>query len=134
MLVINDEKEAFMAIMYACMSADNEVSAQEYEEMIHILSRKHLYSGTDLRLLFNKIKSLHQSIGYNSFRLIELAADKISEGLRLTLYTNAIDIFLSDKNFHANEKQLASYLQKALNIDTKWAKKIQEVMHVKNMG
>jgi uncharacterized tellurite resistance protein B-like protein len=116
------------------MSADNDVSAQEYDEMIHILSRKHLYVGTDLRGLFTNIQSLHQSIGYNSFKLIELAADKIPENMRLTLYTNSMDIFLADKNFHANEKKLAVYLQKALNIDNKWAKKIQEVIDIKNMG
>jgi uncharacterized tellurite resistance protein B-like protein len=131
---INNEKEAFMAMLYACMSADNDVSAQEYEDMIYILSRKHLYANTDLRGIYNKIKALHQSIGYNSFKLIELAADKITDDLRLTLYANAMDIFLSDKNFHANEKQLAVYLQKALNIDSKWAKKIQEVISIKNMG
>jgi uncharacterized tellurite resistance protein B-like protein len=131
---INNEKEAFMAMLYACMSADNDVSAQEYEDMIYILSRKQLYANTDLRGIYNKIKALHQSIGYNSFKLIELAADKITDDLRLTLYANAMDIFLSDKNFHANEKQLAVYLQKALNIDSKWAKKIQEVISIKNMG
>jgi uncharacterized tellurite resistance protein B-like protein len=134
MIEITDEKEAFMAILYACMSADNDVSAQEYEEMTHIFSRKHLYANTDVRGVFNKIKALHQSMGYNSFRLIELAAEKIQEELRLTVYANAMDIFLSDKNFHANEKQLAIYLQKALQIDSKWAKKIQEVIRIKNMG
>jgi uncharacterized tellurite resistance protein B-like protein len=134
MLEINDEKEAFMAVIYACMAADNDVSNQEYDEMIHILSGKQLYVNTDLRMIFNKIKTLHQSIGYNSFKLIELAADKINESLRLTLYAHAIEIFLSDKNFHANEKQLATYLQRALEIDTRWAKKIQEVITIKNRG
>lgn len=126
--------EAFMAVIYACMSADNDVSREEYNEMIHILSGKQLYANTDLQVVFNKIKTLHQSIGYNSFKLIELAADKITQNLRLTLYANAIDIFLSDKNFHANEKHLATYLQKALKIDSRWAKKIQEVINIKNMG
>jgi uncharacterized tellurite resistance protein B-like protein len=134
MLEISDEKEAFMAVMYACMSADNDVSAQEYEAMTHILSRKQLYLHADLRTMFNKIQSLYQSIGYNSFKLIELAEEKIPQDLRLTLYTNAMDIFLSDKNFHANEKQLAAYLQKVLHIDSRWAKKIEEVIGIKNMG
>jgi hypothetical protein len=84
--------------------------------------------------MFNKIQSLYQSIGYNSFKLIELAEEKIPQNLRLTLYTNAMDIFLSDKNFHANEKQLAAYLQKVLHIDSRWAKKIEEVIGIKNMG
>lgn len=123
-----------MAIMFACMSADNEVSSQEYEEMIHILSRKQLYTQIDLQVVFNKIQTLHQATGYNSFKLIELAADKIAKDLRLTVYANAIDIFLSDKNFHANEKQLAIYLRKALQIDSKWAKKIEEIITIKNMG
>lgn len=134
MIEINDEKEAFMAVIYACMSADNDVSAQEQAEMMHILSKKRLYISTDVRSIFVKIQSLHQSIGYNSFKLIEMAADKISEDLRLTLYANAIDIFLSDKNFHANEQRLAIYLQKALDIDNRQAKKIQEVISIKNKG
>lgn len=134
MLEIDDEKEAIMGIIYACMSADNTVSKQEYDEMVHLLSKKQLYAHTDLRVIFNKIKTLHQSIGYNSFKLIELAAEKVSENLRLMVYANAMEIFLLDKTFHANEKQLADYLQKALHIDNKWAKKIQEVSTVKSMG
>lgn len=123
-----------MAILYACMSADNNVSKQEYDEMVLVLSRKQLYASTDLRVVFNKIKTLHQSIGYNSFKLVELAAEKITENLRLTVYANAMDIFLLDKNFHANERKLAEYLQKSLQIDRRWAKKIHEVSTVKNMG
>lgn len=123
-----------MAVIYACMSADNDVSAQEQAEMMHILSKKQLYSNIDVRAIFVKIQSLHQSIGYNSFKLIEMAATKLGEDLRLTLYANAMDIFLTDKNFHINEQQLAIYLQKALEIDNRQAKKIQEVIIIKNKG
>jgi uncharacterized tellurite resistance protein B-like protein len=134
MLELTNEQEAFMAVIYACMSADNDVSTQEYNEMMHIISKKQLYNGADIRSIFVKIQSLHHTIGYNSFKLIEMASGKISEKLRLTLYANAIDIFASDKNFHANEQKLAVYLQKTLDIDNRQAKKIQEVITIKNMG
>lgn len=131
---IENEKEAFLAVMYACMSADNYISEQELKEMTYILSRKKMYAGVDIMEIYTKVQSVYQFIGYNSFKLIEMAALSISPDLRLTLYTHAMEIFLSDKNFHANEKQLSSYLQKMLDIDEQAAVMIQEVINIKNRG
>lgn len=131
---ILDEKEAFLAVIFACMSADNHISGQELKEMNYILSQKKMYAGADILKIYNKIQSLYQFIGYNSFKLIELAADKISPEMKLTVYAHSINIFLADKNFHANEKQLATYLQKILGIDDPTATKINEVIEILNVG
>lgn len=131
---IENEKEAFLAIIYACMSADNHVSDQELKEMTYILAKKKLYAGVDILEIYTRVQSTYQFIGYNSFKLIEMAAVHISQGLRMTLYAHAMEIFLSDKNFHANERQLASYLKKVLEIDEQQAAKIQEVINIKSMG
>jgi len=131
---IETEKEAFIAIIYACMSADNNISDIELKEMTYILSKKKMYAGVDILTIYTKIQSIYQFIGYNSFKLIEMAANRISPHLTLTLYTHAMEIFLSDKNFHANEKQLAAYLKKVLEINEQDAAKIQEVINIKNLG
>ncbi|QHT70710.1 hypothetical protein GXP67_30710 [Rhodocytophaga rosea] len=131
---IENEREAFLAIIYACMSADNHVSDLELKEMTYILSKKKLYTDINILEIYTKVQSTYQFIGYNSFKLIEMSAMHISPHLKLTIYAHAMEIFLADKNFHANERQLASYLKKVLEIDENQAAKIQEVINIKSMG
>ena len=134
MVEIKDEKEAFLAIIFACMSADSHVSAQELKEMTTLLGRKKLFKEADMLDMYTKIQSLHQAMDYNSFRMIEIAASKIRKEYKPTVYAHAIGIFLADKNFHGSEKQLCTFLQKVLDIEDELASRIQEVVGILNMG
>jgi uncharacterized tellurite resistance protein B-like protein len=134
MIQIKNEQEAFLAIIYACMSVDGHISNQEINEMVYILSKKKLYAGVDVMGIYMRIQALSQSLSHDSFKIIELAAPHITPDLRQTVYANAMDIFFSDSSYHSNERQLATHLQQMLTIPIDDAQKIYDVIRIKNIG
>jgi len=130
---IKDEKEAFVAVVFACMAADGEISNEEVSSLVNIFNTKQMFNGVNVGEIFKKVSKLFNQLG-GPIKLIEAAAPKISDTLKLTVFANAVDFVLSDGFAHDKEKSLLETLQNLLNIDNENASKIMEVIIIKNKG
>jgi uncharacterized tellurite resistance protein B-like protein len=130
---LKDEKEAFVAIVFGCMAADGEISNEEVGSMIGVFSTKQMFNGVNVNDIFKKVAKLHNQLG-GAEKLIEAAASKITENLKLTTFANAVDLVMADGFAHDKEKSLLSLLQSKLSISDADATKIMEVIVIKNRG
>lgn len=116
-LEIQTEQEAYLAIMYACMSVDERVTEDETQETVNTLIGHKIFKDIDPVAMYKKIYLINQSIRYDSFKLIALAAPKISNESKQEVYRIAASLILADGVVYDIEKELLQYLQIALKID-----------------
>ncbi len=131
---IENEKEAFFAIVLGAVAADGEISQEEAMELGAILSKKAMFKGSNLNSLFEKCVKILKQNGGNLNALLEMAAPKISDGMKQTAFACALDLVLADGVVNNAEKAVIDNLQKGLNIDEPTAEKMVEVILIKNKG
>jgi tellurite resistance protein len=128
---IKDEKEAFVAIIYAAIAADGVVEQEEWNTLLVTLANRQIFRGMDLRSIFNRIGKIHKESG-SVLGIIEAAAPKVSEGMKATVFATATDFLLSDGNVAAAEEKMLYDLKAALGISDDVAKNIVDVIVIKN--
>jgi 6-phosphogluconolactonase/glucosamine-6-phosphate isomerase/deaminase len=116
-LEIQTEQEAYLAIMYACMSVDERVTEDETDEVINTLVAHKIFKNADLVAIYKKIHLINQAIRYDAFKLVELAVPKISNESKPVVYQTAASLLQADGVVFGVEKDLLQYLQRALKID-----------------
>jgi hypothetical protein len=128
---IKDEKEAFVAIIYAAIAADGVVEPEEMNALMVTLVNRQIFRGMDLKGTFNRIGKIHKESG-SVLGIIEAAAPKVSEGMKATVFATATDFLLSDGHVAASEEKMLYDLKAALNIPDAEAKNIVDVIVIKN--
>ncbi len=128
---ISNEKEAFFAIIFACMAADGEIAPEEEINLINLLSSRPTFRKFDLRDTMKKIQRILKET--NSLEtLINKAVEKISAEMRATVYTNAVDFVLADGSVASEEEAVIAMLKSKMAISDELSKKIIEVIILKN--
>ena len=117
-LNIETEQEAYLAIMYACMSVDDRVTEEETDELIRSLIKEPVFKDADLVSLYKKIQLINQSVRFDPYRLIELAAPKISHERKTTVFKSAVNLLQADGVVFGMEKDLMEHLQRCLYPDS----------------
>lgn len=130
--VPQSEQEAWVAIMYACMAADGEISDTEIDKLCELLVMKTLFHNKEIADYYQQVMLVHKHVG--SKALIDNSVPVIQEGLKPTLFTLTMEILLSDGILGDYEKEIAEYLTAALALDLDTAKKIVEIMLIRNKG
>lgn len=113
-LQIETEQEAYLAIMYACMSVDGRVTEDETDELIQSLMKESVFKDAPLIHLYKKVQLINQSIRFDAYTLIELAAPRISAELKGTVFKSALNLLQADGIVFGSEKDLMQHLQKCL--------------------
>jgi hypothetical protein len=116
-LEIETEQEAYLAIMYACMSVDERVTEDETDELIRSLIQEPIFQDAPLINLYKKVQVINQSIRFDPYRLIEMAAPKISQALKATVFKSAVNLLQADGIVFGSEKDLMQHLQRCLYPD-----------------
>jgi hypothetical protein len=116
-LQIETEQEAYLAIMYACMSVDDRVTEEETDELIRSLVKEPVFKDAPLINLYKKVQVINQSIRFDPYKLIEMAAPRISSGLKSTVFRSAVNLLQADGVVFGSEKDLMQHLQKCLYPD-----------------
>jgi len=117
-----NEQEAWLAIMHACIAVDDDVADAELEELAQILASKALFEGHDVRAYYKTILYAHAQIG--SKRLIDNSVEKISPDNKANLFAVTIELLLADGLIAEKEEELITYVYSALELDTAVAKNI----------
>jgi uncharacterized tellurite resistance protein B-like protein len=124
--------EAFLCIICAAAACDGTVSPEESEEILATIHRSRLYkdsSGDELRRVNSVVAERLARRGDKA--LIEACA-ALPRELSLPAFAHAVDIVLSDGGFVQAEAQFLNKLIELLSVDESEAKRIAEVMDIKN--
>jgi uncharacterized tellurite resistance protein B-like protein len=116
MLTIETPQEAYVAIMYACMSVDDTVTETETDELISNLVKSDLFDNVDMVFVYKKVQMVNQANRFNAFRLIELAAPLIGDQLKPEVYQAAVKLLKADGVVHSIEHELLVHLKESLHI------------------
>lgn len=125
-----NEQEAWIAIMHACVAVDDDVADEELDVMAHTLANRSLFDGHDSMAYSRNVFYAHAQLG--SKILIDNAVDLIAEENRPTLFAHTIQLVLSDCVVTEKEEELIRYLYSALDIDEKKAQEIVRVVLILN--
>jgi uncharacterized tellurite resistance protein B-like protein len=126
------EQEAWIAIMYACMAVDGEISDTEIDKMCEQLVLKKSFHNKDIADYYEPVMKAHNLVGSRS--MIDNSISIIEQANRPVLFALTMEILLADGILGDNEKKIAEYLSNALELDHELAKKIVDVLLIKNSG
>lgn len=126
------EQEAWIAIIYACMAVDGEISDTEIDKMCELLIVKTLFNNKEIADYYEPVMKVHNIAGSRS--LIDNSVSMIEESNKPTLFALTMEILLADGILGDNEKKIAEYLSTALQLSDEIAIKIVDVMLLKNKG
>jgi uncharacterized tellurite resistance protein B-like protein len=128
---IKDEKEAFLAIIYASIAADGVVEPEEMNALAVTLANRKIFRGMNVNDAIKRINKIHRESG-SVLGIIEAAAPKVSEDYKNTVFATAVDFLLSDGEVAQAEEKMLYDLKAALNISDDVAKNIVDVIVIKN--
>jgi uncharacterized tellurite resistance protein B-like protein len=124
--------EAWMGILYACISADGEVGDSEIDSLSRMLVFKKKFDGIELAPLYKNVAEAKLKIGSNG--LIDSCCSVVKEEDKPTLFSMSVEIVLADGILEEDEKKVIEYIATAMSIDSNLVEKIIEVMLIRNKG
>nr|WP_321235098.1 TerB family tellurite resistance protein [uncultured Psychroserpens sp.] len=124
--------EAWIGILYACMSSDGVVSDVEIDSLSRMIVHKQKFSGIDIAPLYNSVSEAKSKIG--GIGLVEACAEFVNEGDKDTLFSMAIEIVLADGVLEKDEEKVIELIADRMKIDAELANKIIQVMLIRNRG
>ncbi|SFQ79834.1 tellurite resistance TerB family protein [Hymenobacter arizonensis] len=128
-----EPREAFFAILYACMSADGSVDNEEINALVVLTQQKALFRGVSVLDLYRRIAPKVVSLGARK-ETVALAAPFVPQDLRATLFANCVDFAAADGIVGPAEQALLEQLAQALALDESESHTIIEVIIIKNKG
>lgn len=117
-----NEQEAWIAIMHACIAVDDDVADVELDALAQTLASKSLFEGHDIMTYSRTVFYAHTQVG--SKVLIDNSVDKIAPENRPALFAHTIQLVLSDCVVTEKEEELIQYLYSALDLEEKQAQQI----------
>jgi len=124
--------EAWIGILYACMSSDGVVSNVEIDSLSRMIVHKQKFSGIDISPLYNSVSEAKLKIG--GIGLVEACAEFVNEADKDTLFSMAIEIVLADGILEKDEEKVIELIADRMKIDTELVEKIIQVMLIRNRG
>jgi uncharacterized tellurite resistance protein B-like protein len=122
-------QEAYMAIFYSILFADNEWSEKESKALKPILMRLRVFEDEDTSYYIKKMETEYVIFGGQA--LINGALQLIPQKLRPQLFCLCAELVLADGIVHEEEEKILEYLAKSANIPNELAQKILEVTRIR---
>ncbi|MFV8465775.1 hypothetical protein [Flavobacterium sp. LB1P62] len=129
---VTSELEAWVGILYSCISADNLIKDFETASLSKLLYSKEKFNGIDIAPLY--AKSYHLKTELGQLKYIAACCELINEADKETVFALALEILLSDGLLGEEEKNVIEVLSNQLKMDTGMTSKIIEVIFLKNKG
>ena len=130
--VVTTELEAWFGILYSCISADRQITANETKILTRIIHSKQKFAGVDIVPLFLKSIDLKKQLGQLTFILA--CCEQIKDEDKNMLFALALEVLLADGVLQEDEKNLIEIISNSLKIAPKMSSKIIEVIFLKNKG
>ncbi|MES2577528.1 MAG: tellurite resistance TerB family protein [Bacteroidota bacterium] len=129
---VTSEFEAWVGILYSCISADNQITDSETASLSRVLHSKQKFIGIDMAPLYAKSFNLRMELG--QLKYISACCELIKEEDKETVFALALEVLLADGTLEKEEKNLIEVLSNRLKIDADMTSKIIEVIFLKNKG
>ena len=129
---VTSEFEAWVGILYSCISADNQIKDSETVALTRLLLSKEKFIGIDLAPLYAKAFNLKMEMG--QLKYISACCEVIKQEDTETLFALALEMLLSDGVLGEEEKNVIELLSQQLKLDKGMISKIIEVIFLKNKG
>lgn len=129
---ITSEIEAWVGILYSCLSADNQITDSETATLSRILHSKQKFIGIDVASLYAKSYHLRTEMGQLNY--ISACCKLIEEADKETVFALALEVLLADGTLDKEEKNVIEVLSNHLKIEAGMTSKIIEVIFLKNKG
>lgn len=129
---ITSEFEAWVGILYSCISADNQITDSETASLSRLLHSKAKFIGIDMVPLYAKSFNLRMEMGQLNF--VSACCEWIKEEDKETVFALSLEVLLADGILEKEEKNVIEILSKLLKINHGMASKIIEVIFLKNKG
>ncbi len=124
--------EAWVGILYSCISADNQIKDSETASLTKLLYSKEKFDGIDIAPLY--AKSFHMKTELGQLKYMAACCEQIKEEDKETVFALALEILLSYGLLGEEEKNVIEVLSQQLKIDAAMTSKIIEVIFLKNKG
>lgn len=124
--------EAWIGILYACMSSDGVVSDVEIDSLSRMIVHKQKFVGIDISPLFDSVAEAKFKIG--GIGLVEACAELVHDKDKETLFSMAIEIVLADGILDKDEEKVIELIANRMRIDSEMVAKIVQVMLIRNRG
>lgn len=129
-VTFDNEKKAFFAILYACISVDGDVDDEEIDDFIATVNANQFIRSLSLVETYRETMLKRQKYGIEA--IVSAALPMIGEPRKKALFVSCVDLVLSDGVVDKKEEVLLEDLQKGLSITEDFAQKVVEVMIAKN--
>jgi uncharacterized tellurite resistance protein B-like protein len=129
---VNSEFEAWVGILYSCISADNKITDSETATLSRVLSSKQKFLGIDIAPLYRKSFNVRTELG--QLKYISACCELIKEEDKETVFALALEVLLADGTLEKEEKNVIEVLSNQLKIEKEMTSKIIEVIFLKNKG
>ncbi|MBP2282455.1 putative tellurite resistance protein B-like protein [Flavobacterium sp. CG_23.5] len=129
---VTSEFEAWVGILYSCISADNQITDSETASLSRLLHSKTKFMGIDIGPLY--AKSFHLRTEMGQLKYISDCCEWIKDEDKETVFALALEVLLADGILEKEEKNIIEVLSKLLKMDLGMASKIIEVIFLKNKG
>ncbi len=129
---VTSEFEAWVGILYSCISADNQITDSETASLSRVLHSKQKFVGIDMAPLYAKSFNLRMELG--QLKYISACCELIKGEDKETVFALALEVLLADGTLEKEEKNLIEVLSNRLKIDADMTSKIIEVIFLKNKG
>ncbi len=122
--------EAWVAILYATISVDGEVSEVEIDALARLLVFKNKFANIDIAPFYKNAMEAKNQFGTQ--HIIDKCSLLIKEEDKATVLALAAELVLSDGIITDKEKELIEYVTRQLNVNESLAERIVEVILIKN--
>jgi uncharacterized tellurite resistance protein B-like protein len=129
---VNSELEAWVGILYSCISADNQITDSETATLSRVLSSKQKFVGIDIAPLYRKAFNVRAELG--QLKYISACSEWIKGEDKETVFALALEVLLADGTLEKEEKNIIEVLSNQLEIEKEMTSKIIEVIFLKNKG
>ena len=129
---VTSEFEAWVGILYSCISADNQITDSETATLSRILHSKQKFLGIDIAPLYAKSFNLRTELG--QLKYISACCELIKEEDKETVFALALEVLLADGTLEKEEKNIIEVLSNHLKLEAEMTSKIIEVIFLKNKG
>lgn len=129
---VTSEFDAWVGILYSCLSADNQITDSETATLSRILHSKQKFIGIDIAPLYAKSYNIRTEMGQLNY--ISACCELIKEADKETVFALALEVLLADGTLDKEEKNVIEVLSNHLKIEAGMTSKIIEVIFLKNKG
>ena len=129
---VSSDFEAWVGILYSCISADNQITDSEKASLSRLLHSKQKFIGIDIAPLYAKSFNLRTELG--QLKYISACCELVEDEDKKTVFALALEVLLADGTLEKEEKNVIEILSNRLKIDAEMTSKIIEVIFLKNKG